>query len=232
MPRHPGRSTGIAKALIAGAAILVVSQSSQAQQWTNADIGVTAGYSNSSVSGDDVQNGGSISGFVLGVSAIRRINPMWSFQPELLYSRRGASARDDDGTFDVKGTADYIDLPLLLKLSIGDAIGGAVSGMRPSVHFGPYVGMNLSCNFSGEIGGDAIDDDCETFEAAPNADQNPFLVKTQSIDYGVIAGAGLDFGNIGVFARYQMGMAEISDGFDLKHRVISIGGRWSFRPMR
>jgi hypothetical protein len=206
--------------LLAGAAVSIAPRRAEAQ-WMNSDIGITAGYNRATVSGQDVQSASSINGFILGVSLVHRVNSMWSVQPELLYSRRGAKSSKVTGDFsdyNLEGTTDYIDLPVLAKIGFSEM---GTSGVRPAVYIGPYIGMNLSCTIKGTQFGQKVDESCDKLPV------NPFTIKSKSLDYGGIAGAGIDWSKFGVFARYQMGLAKISEKYDPKHRVITVGGRLS-----
>jgi hypothetical protein len=185
-------------------------------QWANSDVGITAGYNSATISGKDVPNPARLPGFILGISVLHPLSGMWSVQPELLYSRRGAKAPDEN----LQGTTDYIDLPVLAKLSFGPM---ATSNVRPALYLGPYAGMNLSCTIKGTQFGQKIDESCDKLPV------NPFSIKKRSMDYGVIAGAGVDWNNVGVFTRYQWGMTRIAKGYDPKHRVFTVGARLSFK---
>lgn len=199
----------------ASAAVAALPQAASAQ-WPSFDVGVTAGYNSASISGQDVPNPSRLPGFILGVSALHRLTGMWAVQPELLYSRRGAKAPDQN----LEGITDYIDLPVLAKLSLG-AMGA--SPVQPALFLGPYAGMNLSCTIKGTQFGQKIDEACDKLPV------NPFSIKKRSMDYGIIGGGGLDWNNVGVFARYQWGLTRIAKGYDPKHRVFTAGARVSFK---
>src|SRR5438105_1221292 len=120
MSRHlntPGWMNAAFAVLCAGLAVTVLPSAARAQ-WRSSDMGLTAGYNSATVSGQDVKNAARLPGFILGVSVLHRLNGnwlngTWAIQPELLYSRRGAKAPDQN----LEGITDYIDLPVLAKLS-------------------------------------------------------------------------------------------------------------------
>lgn len=204
--------TTVSRLLAAVVAVMLFTSVSQAQM-TGLDIGVTAGVNVATIAGDDDEDLSNLTGFMVGVSFIHRFTDMWSFQPEIAYSMKGA--KFDDGVDEGEIKLTYIDLPLLAKISLGTAMGQA----RPALYVGPYAAFNLSCDIEG--GGVSVD--CDAADLEP-----------KTMDFGAIAGIGLDFGNINVFARYQFGLTNISDAADAgdaKNRVIQVGGRFSFRSM-
>lgn len=211
--------TNAAVLLLLGSAALSTASRRAEAQWMNSDIGITAGYNRATVSGQDVPGASSINGFILGVSLVHRVNSMWSVQPELVYSRRGAKSTSEN----LEGTTDYVDLPVLAKIGFSEM---GTSGVRPAVYIGPYIGMNLTCTIKGTQFGQKVDESCDKLPV------NPFTIKQKSLDWGGIAGAGVDWSKFGVFARYQLGLAKISEKYDPKHRVITVGGRLSLGSMR
>lgn len=167
------------------------------------DIGVTAGINVADWSGDDA-DATRRTDFFAGLSIVYPLTEMLAIQPEIAYSRKGAK---DEGVDEHKMA--YIDVPVLLKIMLGTA-----REIRPALFVGPMVAFNLSC--------DADDGDCKDF--------------TKSVDFLLVGGAGIDVGALGLFARYQFGLSNISDTTgpapDIKHRVIQLGGRWSFWSKR
>lgn len=191
-------------------AVCIASGSVEAQV-TGLDIGATAGVNFATVAGDDTDGAKNLVGFMAGVSFITRVTDMVSFQPEIAYSRKGSKIEADGETGDIKLT--YIDIPLLAKFSLGGASGPA----RPALYLGPYGAVNIGCDIKAE--GVAIE--CDEFDLEP-----------KTFDFGLVAGAGLDFGSMNVFARYQFGLTNVgddADAGDAKNRVIQVGARFSFR---
>jgi hypothetical protein len=196
-------------------AVALALPSTSVAQATGMDIGVTGGVNLATISGDE-EGASNLTAFMAGVSLITQVTPMLHFQPEILWSRKGSHFKEGGEEGDVK--INYIEVPLLLKIRLGDATMSA----RPALFVGPYVGYKIGCTAS--FGSVSIDCDDPDFEA-----------DLKSLDYGATVGAGLDFGNLGLFARYSMGLTNIGEGADSgdsKHRVITIGARWSFSPMR
>jgi len=203
----------LSRLLAAVFAVFIFTGVSQAQV-AGLDIGVTAGVNLATLAGDDAEDVKNLTGFMFGVSFIHRMTDMFAFQPEIAYSMKGA--KFDDGVDEGEVKLAYIDVPLLAKISLGTAMGQA----RPALYVGPYAAFNMSCDV--ESGGVSVD--CDAAELEP-----------KTVDFGAIAGVGMDFGNMNVFARYQFGLTNISDAAnagDAKNRVIQVGGRWSFRGTR
>lgn len=191
-------------------ALFVVAGVSRAQV-AGLDIGVTGGVNFATLAGDDDEDLKNLTGFMLGLSFIHRMTDMVAFQPEIAYSMKGA--KFDDGVDEGEIKAAYIDIPLLAKFSLGTSMGQA----RPALYLGPYAAINMTC----DIESSGVSIDCDAADIEP-----------KTVDFGAIVGAGMDFGNFNVFARYQFGLTNISDsGEDVKNRVIQVGGRFSFRGM-
>lgn len=203
--------TTVNRLLSAVFAVMIFASVSQAQV-AGLDIGVTAGLNLATVSGDEVEDTKNRLGFMVGVSFIHRVNDMFSFQPEIAYSMKGA--KFDDGVDEGELKLAYIDFPLLAKISLGTAMGQA----RPALYIGPYAAFNLSCDLESE--GVSVECDAVGIELEP-----------KSVDFGGVAGIGMDFGNLNVFARYQFGLTSLTDDTedDVMNRVIQVGGRFSFR---
>lgn len=200
--------TTVSRLLAAVFAVMLFTSVSQAQM-AGLDIGVTGGVNLATVSeGDgDTKN---LTGFMVGVSFISRMTDMFAFQPEIAYSMKGT--KFDDGVDEGELKLAYIDVPLLAKITFGPEM--TMGQARPALYFGPYAAFNMSCDF--ESGGVSVD--CDAADAEP-----------KTVDFGAIAGVGVDFGNINLFARYQFGLTSVFDDDDSKNRVIQIGGRFSFR---
>jgi hypothetical protein len=205
--------TTVSRLLAAVFAVMLFTSVSQAQM-AGLDIGVTAGVNLATIAGDDDEDLKNLTGFMVGVSFIHRMTDMFSFQPEIAYSMKGA--KFDDGVDEGELKLAYIDLPLLAKITFGPEM--TMGQARPALYVGPYAAFNMSCDI--ESGGVSVD--CDAIDSEPKA-----------VDFGAIAGVGMDFGNFNIFARYQFGLTSIfdDDSDDAKNRVIQVGGRFSFRGM-
>jgi hypothetical protein len=103
-----------------------VSVAAQAQ---SAKFGIKAGASLTNFTGKDADGSANKFGFNGGVVANFGINDMFSIQPEVLYSMKGAKA---DGS-DLKLNLNYIDVPVLAKIATGET--GLFFELGPQVGF-------------------------------------------------------------------------------------------------
>lgn len=125
-------------------------------------------------------------GFTAGVYAEFPLSKYISIQPEILYNQK--NIEEDDSFFDENNQVSfsYIDVPVLLRLNI--PLEGNVS---PFVTAGPYVGYLLDAK-------DEFDGQTE--------DISEFI---EDLNYGIIIGGGVQFGNFNVEVRYDIGLANI-----------------------
>jgi Outer membrane protein beta-barrel domain len=124
-------------------------------------------------------------GFVVGAALDLR-SGLIGIQPEVLYVQKGVNF---DGTPTSAANAPrlgYIDVPILIKLTI------PTPGIQPMFYAGPSVSFRLSCSFNGVDCNDA----------------------TTSTDYGAVLGGGVRFGGSHGFTvegRYTWGLKDIHD---------------------
>jgi hypothetical protein len=103
-----------------------ISFASQAQ---SIKYGVKAGASLTSFSGEDSDGAKSKFGFNGGVVANFGLSDMFSIQPEVLYSMKGAKVEGTDGRLNL----NYIDVPVLVKVATGET--GLFFELGPQVGF-------------------------------------------------------------------------------------------------
>ncbi|HRP08383.1 MAG TPA: porin family protein [Gemmatimonadales bacterium] len=156
---------------------------------------VLGGFVSASVSyefedGDMADDIASRTGFAIGVGLNRAGAGAISFAPELLYVVKGAN--DDDSDFFTKQS--YLEVPLLFRYSFRGS-----GSATPYVTAGPTIGFLASCSAGDEDGSEKCDD----FFGEDNS--------YKSLDYGLMAGVGINFGKFGVSARYEMGLANITE---------------------
>jgi len=129
-------------------------------------------------------------------------------QPEVLYAPFGA--RMEEGADWMEYRMDYLQVPVLLKLTV---MPGPIS---PVVYAGPYGAYLLSAKGVAEIGGERTEED--------------FKDELKSTDYGLVFGGGVDFKmavvKISVEIRYNLGLANLDKepepGFSVKNRSVMI----------
>ena len=154
-------------------------------------FGIKAGGNMARPTGINAQNPSAtlknMVGFNGGVFLALHFGRIVTLQWEALYTMKGASYVGLDDTFTEKLYADYIEVPLLLKLRVPFPV------IQPFVFAGPSLGFRLQ----------------EKLEA--NGQEVPL---TENIlkknDYGAIFGAGLNLGrDFMVDVRYSLGMQKV-----------------------
>lgn len=138
--------------------------------------------------------------FTAGVAFILPFSDAVALQPELLYTQKGAKSTYTiaGGEFTNDLTYNYFDIPLLLRISLGDTHG---EGLGIYLNGGGYVGYafngkSKSTSPLGEVESDISFDD--------NDDQ-------RRIDFGAAVGGGLTLGNLFFDLRYNHGINNILD---------------------
>jgi hypothetical protein len=167
------------------------------------------------------QDGGSVSGMVVGGYLGFGLSNRLALQFEAIYGTRGGDAlrlgTDDlsNGASPVTVKMKYIEIPILLRTGF--------PGRRflPSFFVGPYVGVLLDCSLAPD-GEDSRS--CDEGEATQR-------FSPRATDYGITMGAALDMalGESTVFvdARYSLGLLSLqsgSDPFDARHTGFSLSG--------
>ncbi|AHM61293.1 hypothetical protein D770_15195 [Flammeovirgaceae bacterium 311] len=106
-----------------------------ASVFAQAQIGLRAGASWATIS-DDVDMPSGVErpwrpGFTLGVASSFNIGQVFAIAPELNFSQRGNRTEnllDANGeTFDSENRYNYLEIPVLFRLSFGDVLGGYIN---------------------------------------------------------------------------------------------------------
>jgi Outer membrane protein beta-barrel domain len=116
-----------------------------------------------------------------------------AIQPEALFSQKGTSLEEAGVSAKIK--IDYLDVPVLVKYSTAPS-----TSTGTSVHFfgGPSIGFKLDASASGSVGGETIDVDIDDDDV-------------ESFDFGVVFGAGVQFGRVSIDGRYTFGLTNINN---------------------
>lgn len=172
---------------------LLVSSPAFALQNSPISVGPKLGVNLSDFSGDveeAIDSGSDMkTGFIGGAFLAWAISDWFTFQPEFLYSQRGADAGDYDGTV----CLNYIEFPLLAMLTI------PMEGrFTPNVFAGPSIAFNIKA----EASSGGVDLDIKD--------------EISSTDVGIVLGAGVKVGAIGPGAitadiRYTIGLTNVLD---------------------
>jgi hypothetical protein len=162
-------------------------------------------FANESVSGEDGaaldwQLRGVFGGFVTW-----RVTSWLEFQPEVLYSMKGA--KSDEFGIDSKVLLDYLEVPLLARKTFG-----APGATRFYLAGGPSIGVLLRARTRTDFGSST-----EEVDVKDNA---------ETLDFGVVVAGGVEFGSIVVDGRYTHGFSDIdkdtSDDIKITNRAISL----------
>jgi hypothetical protein len=155
-------------------------------------------------------------GLVAGAFVEFGVNDVFSVQPEVLYSQKGAKGTVMfDEAVDVTITTDYVEIPILMKFTLG---GGRV---RPFVFTGPVPAMNIGAKVKLEALGEALEEDLSE--------------DVKTADFGWVFGGGFEAGGFSVDARYTLGLTNFNEPTfddaddDIKNHAFSVlvGFGWS-----
>jgi hypothetical protein len=151
-------------------------------------------------------------GFLVGGFVTWPFGGRLEFQPEALFTQKGAKSDQLGGTSTQK--LDYLDIPLLVSCR--------VTGSRErnfAVFGGPSVGIRLRARSSAKFGdGDTIERDIKD--------------EIKSTDFAVVGGLAYHRGRLVVDGRYSWGLSDIDeetgDGIEIRNREISFMVGWRF----
>src|SRR5215203_3171473 len=145
-------------------------------------------------------------GFAGGLFMVWPGNSKAALQVEALYSQKGTSLDDDEGEGALK--LDYLDVPILARFSSGPA-------NKASFHVfgGPSLGFKLRAHATGDFAEDSDDEDIGD--------------DTETFDFGMVVGAGVDFGKMTIDARQSWGLSNVikdadDDDEKVKTRTFSV----------
>ena len=167
---------------------LLISLKTYSQEVTG---GVKGGLtmSNLYIDRDDLDDENARFGYHAGLFSQIMFLETFGIQPELLFTTKGAEA-NYTGVIDqtVKFNLNYLELPVLFVFRPVEIL---------EFYAGPYAGLLLSSNieFSGLIDGEE------------EIDRDNF----NTLDYGIGAGIAMNFGNIQVGLRYNIGLQKLAD---------------------
>lgn len=179
-------------ALLTAAGFLATHEDVQAQ--SRVRTGIKGGLSASTLQFNEVDftNRKERIGFHAGVFTQIPVGSAFAIQPELLYVNKGASTdyrtlgQDSRASFNL----NYIDLPVLATLKLGDAV---------EIQAGPYASYLLNSNVSnsgGILGNSAINIGADQFNR---------------VDYGLAGGLNIYFGQVLLGVRYTQGLQRIAN---------------------
>ena len=133
------------------------------------------------------------------------ISESLAIQPEVLFTGKGALYEETflGESIRLKMKLDYLEIPLLLKLSVPPQ-----SQSKLIIFGGPAIAIKLSAKSTLEVLGEI---------------EETILEDVKNNDYGIVVGAGFDFGGFVIEGRYTIGLTPIDgdEETDIKNRVIS-----------
>ena len=174
-------------ALAAFAGLLALPQTASAGVQFGLKVGANMAKPTGADAQDPLATMKSRVGFTGGVFMAFNFGRVVSIQWEALYTMKGATYEALDDTYTDKLYADYIEIPLLLKLKI------PTPGIQPFVFGGPSVGFKLS---------EKVEEN-----GVPLGEK---LFRNN--DYGAIVGAGLNLGSHFMLdVRYSLGLQKVID---------------------
>lgn len=162
-------------------------------------FGIIGGVDFSTLTGNNVSNAASRTGFMGGLFLGIRINPSVEVEPEVLYAMKGS---DFSGT-DTTVALNYIEIPILVKYSF-------------SPNGGIYVLAGPAVNFD-------VSSDVPPIPTTGGSSVNP----SPNLTFGGVLGLGYARGHLGFEGRYDFDFSDALalDSFtnlDAKNRVWAI----------
>lgn len=206
------RRIGLIAAMFLGTMLL------QAQQKVNlrgnTSLGFRAGVNFQNINGKD-ENGDKLdndilTGFNVGINAEIPVGVDFYFQPELLYTVKGAKSKEVilGQTINGKMKISYLELPLnfLYKPQLGT--GHLLLG------FGPYVALGVSGKATYEGAGSSLDSDIEFKNKVMSTDPGD-VVYIRPLEAGANLLAGYEFGNrVSFQLNTQLGLTKINPEYE------------------
>lgn len=147
----------------------------------------------------DVTEDGSL-GFTIGAAFILPVNDFFAIQPEVQFIQKGVetSYKVLGEEYVNKLTYNYIDIPILARVSLGGTYG---EGLGIYLNAGPYIGYALN-------GKSKIESPLGDNESDIEFDDED---RQKRVDFGLAGGAGLTIGNLFIEARYMYGTNNLLD---------------------
>ncbi len=195
--------------------VYLLGLSATAQAQFDLKFGVTAGLNFANISGNDVPPGASTkTGLVIGGLMMYNFSPMFGLQPEILYSMKGSSGATQGASYTI--TANYIEIPVLLKYYIPLAPGAPVSA---NIYAGPDFAFNVAASQDVTFNSQTTTTDLKS--------------NTKGFDFDLAFGGGVGFNlgasTLGVELRYSLGTGTVAtDGTDIKNNVLALLASMTF----
>jgi hypothetical protein len=182
-------------------------------------LGLQAGANLGNITMDPTQEGlelGTRTGFMFGGMLFYRFSPILGLQVEPAYVQKGATADmsltvlDYPAKIEATFTADYLDIPVLLKASFGDG------PVKPYLLAGATIAFLLGDT---KLEMDkvivTIDGRDEDITSEIPSDEREEKVETKSTDFILNFGGGvlIPLGQVNIFieGQYNLGLTDVND---------------------
>ena len=190
-------------------------------------LGIQAGANFGDVTMDPTQEGVETSmktGFLFGGVLFYSFSPMWGLLIEPAYVQKGAKAdqsvTEEGFTIKVEQTlsADYLDIPVLLKASFGDG------PVKPYLLAGATVAFLLG---DAELEIDKATINGQDVTSMIPSDERTQKLETKSTDFILDFGGGvlIPLGQVNIFieGQYNLGLSDVNDEPDDDMTIKSTG---------
>ena len=149
-------------------------------------------------------------GVVLGGFVSIPMGPRLTIQPEGLFSQKGGNASEEG--VDAWIRFDYLEVPVLVQYAVTSS-----STNTFNVFAGPSLAFKLKARSGAEFGDDSFDEDISE--------------ETETFDFGIVFGAGVNFGRFSVDGRYTFGLSNINKDTEegkIKNRTLAFLAGYRF----
>ncbi len=181
------------KGLFLGLALLALAAGQVSAQTFNLGLEAGANFSNfvgSDVTVNDVT--GSRLGFVGGGFVSLNFGNSFAIRPEILYEQKGGKDTSNN-TYQL----DYVEIPVLLKFSLG------TPGINPSILLGPSFSFNMVAQVA-------------------NSGSTSAITDSNGSDIGVIGGVEIDIDKFLVSGRYELGFNDVAQNTHIQNGTITL----------
>jgi Outer membrane protein beta-barrel domain len=185
---------------------IVSTQSLQAQASIRGGVNIASMSANATEKSYKDYENQSIFGFQLAVAMPFKISNNIAIQPELVFIQKGGKSQyvtDEKNKYISTFTSNYIEVPVSLKLALGNTSGG---GIGFYILGGPYAGIVLNGKYKNELtflGVNSTSEKTVDYTDDGNAEKR--------IDWGFNLGAGLSLGKMYFEGRYGLGINNLLD---------------------
>jgi len=154
-------------------------------------FGIKGGVNISNMYTEDVDDKNTVIGFNTGFFLKLPLTSNFSFQPELLYTTKGAELNYSSTLITGAATFSlgYIEMPLLAVINLTENV---------NIHGGVYLASLTNANVKNvsNVG---------LFNFEDELDKSDF----EMFDYGLVLGVGLEFDKVNLGIRYEYGMKPV-----------------------